>query len=91
MLGEVPCLGGRVELSSESVAYCDQTPWHMNGTIRESITALSPFDSNWYASVINACALEEDLAQFPKRDQAVIGSKGVALSGGQSQRIVSDL
>lgn len=91
LLGEVPCLGGRVEISSESVAYCDQTPWHMNGTIRDSITALSAFDSNWYASVINSCALEEDLAQFPKRDQTVIGSKGVALSGGQSQRIVSDL
>jgi ATP-binding cassette subfamily C (CFTR/MRP) protein 1 len=89
LLGEVPCIGGTVELSSESVAYCDQTPWHMNGSIRDSIIALSVFDSNWYASVIRACALEEDLAQFPKRDQAVIGSRGVALSGGQSQRIVS--
>ncbi|KAK2757241.1 hypothetical protein FQN54_004755 [Arachnomyces sp. PD_36] len=87
LLGEVPCLSGRVRLSPPSVAYCDQTPWHMNGTIRDSITALSTFDSNWYAAVVRACALEEDLAQFPARDQAIIGSKGIALSGGQSQRI----
>ncbi|KAL2871704.1 P-loop containing nucleoside triphosphate hydrolase protein [Aspergillus lucknowensis] len=87
LLGEVPCLEGKVKLSSDSIAYCDQTPWHMNGTIRESITAMSEFDLLWYTTVIRACALEQDLAQWPQGDQAVIGSRGVALSGGQSQRI----
>jgi ABC-type multidrug transport system fused ATPase/permease subunit len=87
LLGEIPCANGKVELVSSSVAYCDQTPWHMNGTIKESIVAMSAYDSRWYASVIQACALEEDLAQFPHGNSAVIGSKGVALSGGQSQRI----
>jgi ABC-type multidrug transport system fused ATPase/permease subunit len=89
LLGEVPCLEGKVKLSSDSIAYCDQTPWHMNGTIRDSITAMSEFDLLWYTTVIRACALEQDLAQWPQGDQAVIGSRGVALSGGQSQRIVS--
>jgi ABC-type multidrug transport system fused ATPase/permease subunit len=87
LLGELPCADGKVELSSPSIAYCDQTPWHMNGTIKDSIVAMSDYDPRWYASVIQACALEEDLAQFPRGDAAVIGSKGVALSGGQSQRI----
>ncbi|KAL3441173.1 P-loop containing nucleoside triphosphate hydrolase protein [Aspergillus insuetus] len=87
LLGEVPCLEGKVKLSSDSIAYCDQTPWHMNGTIRDSITAMSEFDLLWYTTVIRACALEQDLAQWPQGDQAVIGSRGVALSGGQSQRI----
>jgi ABC-type multidrug transport system fused ATPase/permease subunit len=87
LLGEVPCSEGQVELSTSSVAFCDQTPWHMNGTIKESIVAMSDYDPRWYASVIQACALEEDLAQFPRGDGAVIGSKGIALSGGQSQRI----
>ncbi|KAL4738175.1 P-loop containing nucleoside triphosphate hydrolase protein [Aspergillus similis] len=41
----------------------------------------------WYTTVIQACALEQDLAQWPQGDQAIIGSRGVALSGGQSQRI----
>ena len=91
LLGEIPCAEGKVELSSESVAFCDQTPWHMNGTIKDSIVAMSDYDSRWYASVIQACALEEDLEQFPRGDRSVIGSKGIALSGGQSQRIVSSL
>ncbi|KAL2812693.1 P-loop containing nucleoside triphosphate hydrolase protein [Aspergillus granulosus] len=87
LLGEIPCLEGKVKLSSDSIAYCDQTPWHMNGTIRDSITAMSEFDLLWYTTVIRACALEQDLAQWPQGDQAMIGSRGVALSGGQSQRI----
>ncbi|KAJ5135875.1 uncharacterized protein N7515_005153 [Penicillium bovifimosum] len=87
LLGEIPCADGKVELASPSVAYCDQTPWHMNGTIKDSIVAMSDYDPRWYSSVIQACALEEDLSQFPRGDAAVIGSKGIALSGGQSQRI----
>ncbi|KAK4867830.1 hypothetical protein LT330_007489 [Penicillium expansum] len=87
LLGEIPCSDGKVALASSSVAYCDQTPWHMNGTIKDSIVAMSDYDPQWYASVIWACALEEDLTQFPRGDAAVIGSKGIALSGGQSQRI----
>lgn len=88
LLGEVPRLQGKVKVSSDSIAYCDQTPWHMNGTIRESIIAMSEFDLLWYTTVIKTCALEQDLAQWPQGDQAIIGSRGVALSGGQSQRIV---
>ncbi|KAJ5370421.1 uncharacterized protein N7496_006513 [Penicillium cataractarum] len=87
LLGEIRCEEGKVELTSPSVAFCDQTPWHMNGTIKDSIVSMSEYDPRWYSSVIQACALEEDLSQFPRGDRSVIGSKGVALSGGQSQRI----
>ncbi|EAW07798.1 putative ABC multidrug transporter [Aspergillus clavatus NRRL 1] len=87
ILGEVPCVNGTLDLSSDSVAFCDQTPWHMNASIRESITAMSSFDKEWYASVVRACALVPDFEQLPRGDETVIGSKGIALSGGQSQRI----
>lgn len=87
LLGEIRCEEGKVELTSPSVAFCDQTPWHMNGSIKDSIVSMSEYDPKWYSSVIQACALEEDLSQFPRGDRSVIGSKGVALSGGQSQRI----
>ncbi|KNG85917.1 ABC multidrug transporter [Aspergillus nomiae NRRL 13137] len=87
ILGEVPCLSGTIRLSSERIAYCDQTPWHMNGSIKQSIVAMSGLDENWYLSVIRACALVEDFKQLPRGDQTIIGSKGIALSGGQSQRI----
>jgi ATP-binding cassette, subfamily C (CFTR/MRP), member 1 len=88
VLGEVPCSQGCIRVSSESFAFCDQTPWHTNETIRNSILALGSFEEKWYQAVIRACALEEDLHQLPKGDETVIGSNGVALSMGQSQRVV---
>lgn len=88
-LGEVACLEGTVQLSSENIAYCDQSPWHLNETIQKSIAAVSPFDPGWYTTVIRSCALEEDIRLLPAGDQTIIGSRGVALSGGQRQRIVS--
>jgi len=89
LLGEVPSMQGTIQVSASRIAYCDQTPWHMNGTVQESIVAVAEFDAEWYTSVIHACALDEDLRQLPRGDQTVIGSSGIALSGGQSQRIVS--
>ncbi|KAK4170055.1 hypothetical protein QBC43DRAFT_329617 [Cladorrhinum sp. PSN259] len=88
VLGEVPVLGGgQVKLGSTSVSYCAQDPWHMNGTIREAIVGVSDYDEMWYARVVRACALRRDFRQLPCGDSTRIGSGGIALSGGQSQRI----
>ncbi|KAL4914137.1 P-loop containing nucleoside triphosphate hydrolase protein [Aspergillus aurantiobrunneus] len=87
ILGEVPCHDGTIRLATEIVAFCDQSPWHMNASIQECIVAMSPFDETWYMSVINACALAKDFEQLPRGDKTIIGSKGISLSGGQSQRI----
>ena len=88
VLGEVPVLGaGAVRLGSMSVAYCSQDPWHMNGSIREAIVGVSEYDEKWYARVVRACALRRDFRQLPNGDASRIGSGGIALSGGQSQRI----
>lgn len=89
LLGEVPEMRGTIRITDSAIAYCDQTPWHMNGSIRDSIIALSPVDLDWYRVVLVACGLDEDLRQLPQGDKTMIGSKGIALSGGQSQRIVS--
>ena len=87
LLGEVPTQQGTVKLSSGDISYCDQSPFHMNGTVRESITAFSEPDNRWYRTVVDACALDEDLEHLPLGDQTRIGSKGIALSGGQCQRL----
>lgn len=87
LLGEVPALGGTIRYLGTDIAYCDQSPFHMNGTVRESITAFSEPDDRWYTTVVKACALTEDLRQMQLGDRTRIGSKGVALSGGQSQRV----
>ena len=90
ILGEVSTLAGSVHLSSTDVAFCDQTPWHMNGTVQQSIVGISEMEEIWYSTVTRACALDEDFVQLPLGDQTPIGSKGISLSGGQSQRIVSE-
>lgn len=87
ILGEVPALSGTIRLFAGDVSYCDQSPFHMNGTIRDTVTAFSEFDDRWYKSVLDACALNEDLRQMPLGDRTQIGNKGIALSGGQSQRL----
>ena len=87
LLGEIPALSGTVQLLSEDVAYCDQSPFHMNGTIRDSIVMFEDFDDRWYNTVLEGCALDEDLQQLPLGDETRIGSKGIALSGGQCQRL----
>jgi len=88
VLGELPVMGGSLQISSLRIALCDQSAWHVNGTVQESIIGVSDFDQRWYSSVVRSCALDEDLRQLPQGDQTQIGSKGIALSGGQSQRIV---
>lgn len=87
LLGEVPALSGTIKLFAGDVSYCDQSPFHMNGTVRDSITAFSEYDDRWYNTILEACALDEDLRQMPLGDQTQIGSKGIALSGGQCQRL----
>ncbi|KAL2157845.1 hypothetical protein VTH06DRAFT_4897 [Thermothelomyces fergusii] len=87
VLGEVPALAGSVRLGSASIAYCSQDPWHMNGTIRQAIVGCEEYDERWYARVVHACSLRRDFRELPLGDSTKIGSGGIALSGGQSQRI----
>ncbi|KAE8351094.1 P-loop containing nucleoside triphosphate hydrolase protein [Aspergillus coremiiformis] len=89
ILGEIPCTHGVVWRHFPSVAYCDQSPWLRNTTIRQNIIDGSSFlfDKKRYDSVIEACALRRDLSQLPEGDQTIVGSNGVTLSGGQKQRV----
>jgi len=87
ILGEVPTMQGTIQLSALEAGFCDQTPWHMNGTVQQSIIGVLDMEQVWYQTVIHACALDDDLRQLSLGDQTPIGSKGISLSGGQSQRI----
>lgn len=72
---------------TESVAYCAQQAWLVNGTIKENIVFASPWDAKRYKNVIVACSLQRDLEILDSGDQTMVGEKGVTLSGGQKQRI----
>ena len=69
------------------LAYVPQIPWVFSGTIRENILFGEPYDDAKYIRVIEACALTEDIYQFPERDLTVVGERGAVLSGGQRARI----
>ncbi|KAL6878945.1 P-loop containing nucleoside triphosphate hydrolase protein [Trichoderma novae-zelandiae] len=88
ILGETRSTGGKVALSTPSIAFCDQTPWVMNATIRDNIVAESGhFEDKWFDTVIEACDLAQDLARLPDGVSTIVGDKGVKLSGGQKQRL----
>lgn len=91
LLGETIVQQGFVNIHGplDTVAYCSQTPWLVNKSIRDNILGVSLFDADWYKEVIRCCALLEDLKLYDNGDKTLVGSKGVTLSGGQKQRIVS--
>ncbi|KAG9504500.1 hypothetical protein J7337_004473 [Fusarium musae] len=87
LLGEIPYITGSIEVNCKGIAWCEQSPWLLNRTIRENIIGYSHFDPVLYQAVIKACDIEKDFRQLPQGDSTVIGSKGLALSGGQKQRV----
>lgn len=103
LLGEMTLLEGSVHLPgalsredmrrdpdtglTDSVAYCAQQAWLVNGTVKQNILFASPWDSKRYQQVLQVCALQKDLQILDARDETLVGEKGVTLSGGQKQRI----
>ncbi|EAT33898.1 AAEL013833-PA, partial [Aedes aegypti] len=77
---------GSVTISG-TVSYCSQKPWVFEGTVRENIVFIEPFDENRYNEVVRVCALQRDLMLWPNSDQTVVGERGVSLSGGQKARV----
>ncbi|KAK6497918.1 hypothetical protein TWF481_012314 [Arthrobotrys musiformis] len=70
-----------------SMAYCPQSAWIQNTTVRENILFGRPFDAIWYEKVVEACALKPDFELFPNGDMTEIGERGITISGGQKQRM----
>ncbi|KAA6386658.1 MAG: putative ABC transporter, partial [Streblomastix strix] len=70
-----------------SIAYCPQTAWINNNTVRGNITFGSKFSKKKYNDVVRVCALEPDFQALAAGDMTAIGEKGVNLSGGQKARI----
>lgn len=91
IIGETTIRQGGISKMLSYAAYCPQTPWLMNGTIRHNITGGSDFDPKWYDFAISSCALQRDLENLEAGDHYKAGSDGSALSGGQKQRVVSSV
>jgi ATP-binding cassette subfamily C (CFTR/MRP) protein 1 len=91
IIGELKCETGSISTVSPHMAYCSQTPWLQNTTVRKIVCGYSreiDQDDAWYKSVMHACAFDQDVLALPDQDDTLIGSRGVTLSGGQKQRLV---
>ena len=89
ILGEAEITAGSLWISTNKVAYCDQTAWLTNQTIQANIIGNIGLDPEWYHTVVEVCGLTGDLVKMPDGDQTQIGNRGISLSGGQRQRLVS--
>jgi ATP-binding cassette subfamily C (CFTR/MRP) protein 1 len=89
LLGEIPSSKGNVYNGLAHAAFVDQTLWIQNCSIRDNIVGVRDFEPEWYASVVQACALDTDIESLSEGDGTNAGSAGSALSGGQKLRIVS--
>lgn len=87
LLGEIQNLKGFVRMRTSNVAYCQQSAWLPNGTIKSIIIGTSLYRESWYKAVVFSCALEQDISRLTDRDDAIVGSRGLSLSGGQRQRL----
>ncbi|KAJ6438338.1 ABC multidrug transporter [Purpureocillium lavendulum] len=88
IIGETASSTGLVSLSSPTVAFCDQTPWILNASIRENIIGETEgYNESWFKAVVESCDLAVDLGRLPNGAATLVGDKGLKLSGGQKQRI----
>ncbi|SCV41778.1 related to multidrug resistance protein [Fusarium fujikuroi] len=87
ILGEIPASCGTISVSTQRIAYCEQSPWLPSGTLKEVVCGFGKFEPGWYRHVVKLCCLDEDILALPLGDNTVIGSRGLKLSGGQRQRL----
>ncbi|KAI3332296.1 putative ATP-binding cassette transporter [Xylariaceae sp. AK1471] len=85
IIGETQAISGGIRVGEDRIAYCSQTPWLENSTVRENASRGAPDDELWRERVIDACALRE-LFEGQITD-ATIGSNGAKISGGERQRL----
>ncbi|CAM9464849.1 unnamed protein product [Ectocarpus sp. 8 AP-2014] len=72
------------------VAFCPDTPWIVNASARDNIclgSRAEAFDEVLYHKCVEACALERDFGEWEEGDRAIIGARGITVSGGQKARI----
>ncbi|EPS96092.1 hypothetical protein FOMPIDRAFT_101769 [Fomitopsis schrenkii] len=86
LIGEMRRVRGHVSFGGK-VAYCSQTAWIQNATLRENVLFGQPYEEERYWKAVENASLLPDLEVLPDGDLTEIGEKGINLSGGQKQRV----
>ncbi|KAH8129144.1 hypothetical protein FP744_10005119 [Trichoderma asperellum] len=71
----------------DAICFISQTPWIENATIKNNVLFGLPYDPVRYQTVLEACALAQDLSLFEDGDETEVGAQGITLSGGQKWRL----
>ncbi|PNP84224.1 hypothetical protein FNYG_02912 [Fusarium nygamai] len=87
VLGDLAPSSGTASVDDSQVAFCDQTPWIANISIKENIVGALPFYEERYRMALHACALEQDIEDLTDGDKHLCGLNGQSVSGGQKVRI----
>lgn len=91
LLGEMRLVSGRVFLPTplfrseqetfemaDAVAYCAQSPYLLSDTIKANILFGTPWHSQRYRQVLEACALLPDLASLDNGEETEVGERGAS-------------
>ncbi|MCJ1354151.1 MAG: hypothetical protein MMC33_004138 [Icmadophila ericetorum] len=89
LLGETLGFTGSLDIigHTKDIAFCDQTPFLINASLKENIVGPYDYDRTWYNSVVDAVALRDDISILPNKDETLVGTDGIILSGGQKHRL----
>ncbi|KAF3805652.1 ABC transporter FUM19 [Colletotrichum gloeosporioides] len=89
LVGEVRISAGMLQLGTNKIAFCDQSPYFLAGrTVRQNIILQRPFDGTLYSAVLSCCCLGPDISRWSSGDETiVVDSVGTSLSGGQRKRL----
>lgn len=89
LLGELHITAGRAGVRPGArVAFVEQAPFIVNGTLADNVTFGAPWDAARFEAALVASALDRDVAEtLPAGAASEIGARGTTLSGGQRQRV----
>ena len=70
-----------------SISYCPQQPWLIEDTIKNNILLYNKYDKEKYNKILYSCQLINDFETLNQKDNYLINTGGMNLSGGQRARI----
>ncbi len=72
----------------EIIGYVAQEPILFSGTIKENVLfAADEISATDYDLAMQTSQLDKEIATFPRKEETVVGNRGIGVSGGQKQRV----
>lgn len=74
IMKEIPRFSGKI-YATRSLAFTEQEPYILQGTLRENILFGKDFERKFYDKVVTACCLLDDFSQLSNADLTIIGNR----------------